>query len=94
MTLLIRKLLASLLVFIVPQLLLAEPTVTVQGTLMSFDKKIARIRTSEQSLIKVPLESLKTPPKGLVPGSAVVQAELTLQQMIDLNGDPSAKKGR
>lgn len=70
----------------------AAPKVTVHGTLVSFDSHVAKIKTSEKNVVTVPRKSLKTPTKGLMIGVAVVQAQLSLDEMIKHNGNPFKKK--
>lgn len=59
--------------------------ITVQGVLVSYDAKFASIRTAPDTVVKVPLKSLKVPPTGMVAGKATVQAQLTVDEMTSLN---------
>ncbi len=71
----------------------AIPKITVHGVLMSYDQKVAKIRSSPSTVVTVPLKSLRTPVKGLLVGTATVQAQVTFNEMASLNGKlPVTKK--
>ncbi len=80
-----RKISVFLLVLITGTTSFSRTSVTVHGILVSYDAKYARIRTSKNHLIKVPLRSLKTPVKGLIVGKATVQAKLSSKKLLRLN---------
>ncbi|MCB0412010.1 MAG: hypothetical protein KDD22_05755 [Bdellovibrionales bacterium] len=68
----------------------AVARITIHGTLKGFDHKIIQIETQNQ-IVKVPRHSAKVPLKGLQVGVATIQAQLTLDEMMKLNGNPFKK---
>jgi hypothetical protein len=70
----------------------AAVQLTLHGVLVGYDKKIASIRTSPNTVVKVPLKSLKVPPTGLITGQATIQAQVTIEEMVALNKMPSEKR--
>ena len=69
----------------------AAPMITVHGILKSYTTKTIKIKTKD-GLVTVPRSSAKTPLKGLVVGSATIQAQVSIEDMIKYNGMPKAEK--
>lgn len=66
----------------------ASTKITLQGKLMGFDKskKIVKIETGKNKVVKVPLKSITTPLEGYIVGKAVVRARVRIADMVRLNG--------
>jgi len=62
--------------------------ITVQGVLVRYDAKFASIKTAPDTIVRVPIKSLKVPLTGMVAGKATVQAQLTVDEMVTLNKMP------
>lgn len=66
--------------------------VSIHGTILSYNNKYAKIKTDANNTVKVPVNSLTTPTKGLTLGVSVVQAKVTFKKFNRLNKTPKIKK--